>query len=371
MSTKNSTPTSSPRAPKSVRVEAPSTPPLAAKPRIRVLAGLSTPDPLHDSVPFSPGLKRSNSGLVRSPGDVMSPYSANNLLKTPGNGAEVGEDDDDTPRRAKLMRTPQYFSPGKRLFTEDSSPNKKELGEISSQLKSRLSLAFGSLQQREKAGSGVGIAPVKLDFAGGPFLPGKQESPTRMAMGRTNLNLQTLQASPQIETRSRHASFDLRHSPILGGDALQFLSFEHQQVVSIPSPDEESSAHNALMVALSRAKERRKSHTNEHRRPSFGLRLPLKLPPISVGALLDANGTSEQEAVYSLMSLSSPQANKHDFSALQSAAQMHVDTSKELSRSSSVAMPVLPPVAGLTRNPDDDETDVEVDTASEDDDDTS
>ncbi|GEQ71112.1 hypothetical protein JCM33374_g4793 [Metschnikowia sp. JCM 33374] len=331
----------------------------------------------------------------------MSPYSAVNLLKTPGN-PDYDSDGRETPRRSKLMRTPQYFSPGKRLFTDDSSPNKKELVEISSQLKSRLSSAFGTLQQKEKAGSA--ISPVKLDFSSGSYIASKN-SPTRMtsgsppppdrtssaALNSTNLNLQTLQASPRIETgpKSRKASFD--HSSLLFADSKQHQTQPPHSIhhsMAMPSPDEESSAHNALMVALSRVKERRRSHNNEHRRPSFSSgfadsfhvsphkqqplgSLPLKLPPINARLSIKPEESSEQEAIYSLMSLSSPQSNKHDFSSLQTAASMqatsHVDGSKESSRSSSVVMPVLPPVSGLIRKYDDDETDVEENSASDDD----
>ncbi|OBA21129.1 hypothetical protein METBIDRAFT_175701 [Metschnikowia bicuspidata var. bicuspidata NRRL YB-4993] len=379
MSTQNTTPTPSPNPLKPTRAATPSTPP-AAKTRKRLLVEFSTPDPSQD-VPFSPGLKRSSAGLLRSLrrrlNDAASPYSAASLLKTPGN-PDSDSDGRDTPRQAKLMKTPQYFSPGRRLFAEDHSPNKKELGEISSQLKSRLSLAFGSLQQKEKAGSG--ISPVKLDFANGPYAS-SHDSPTRMAdaflpparpaaaaLNRTNINLQTLQASPRIGT----ADLASQRSHVPGDDT------QPRHPVSMPSPDEESSAHNALMVALSRAKERRKSQNSEFRRPSFGLGLadqrralhhmphapgplPPKLPPISVISPPRSDGASEQEAVYSLMSLSSPQANKQDLHALQAAAQMQAHSRAEgsegLSRSSSVAVSAPPSLA--VRNYDDDETDVE------------
>ncbi|KAM9920119.1 hypothetical protein OXX80_012515 [Metschnikowia pulcherrima] len=373
MSTRNSTPTSSPN-PKTVRLEAPSTPP-TARARKRLSAGLSTPDALHDSVPFSPGMKRSSSGSARSPdsrlGDAVSPYSAHNLLKTPGFADDDGET---TPRRTKLMKTPQYFSPGKRLFADDTSPSKKELGEISSQLKSRLSSAFGSLQ-KDKTGSG--ISPVKLDFTSGPYLASK-ESPTRMApvpaeranLARTNINLQMLQASPRIDTRPASSDQDM-HS---FGEP----SYSHQ--IAMPSPDEESSAQNALMMALSRAKERRKSHTGDHRRGSFGSAFTdqysqnrqqansLKLPPISIRSPPKSEGASEQDAVYSLMSLASPQSNKHDFGSFHAAPiqASAAESSRGSSRASSVAMPVLPPVAGLIRRVDDDETDVEDATGSDD-----
>ncbi|KAF8003596.1 hypothetical protein HF325_001044 [Metschnikowia pulcherrima] len=150
--------------------------------------------------------------------------------------------------------------------------------------------------------------------------------------------------------------------------------------IAMPSPDEESSAQNALMMALSRAKERRKSHTGDHRRGSFGLAFTdqysqnrqqansLKLPPISIRSPPKSEGASEQDAVYSLMSLASPQLNKHDFGSFHAAPiqALAAESSRGLSRASSVAMPVLPPVAGLIRRVDDDETDVEDATGSDD-----
>lgn len=361
-------PASPPRL--AVSEDVPATPP-SLKTRKRMLNYLSTPEQNHD-LPFSPGMKRTNSGMVKSPkADAMSPYSAANLLKTPKNG-DYDSEEGDTPRRSKLLKTPQYFSSGKRLFTDDPSPSKKELGEISSQLKSRLSLAFGSLQQREKSG----VSPVKLDFAEISHTL-TRESPTRALFSRSppasapvqsraNVNLQTLQASPTITSNRRgSAEMTLHRSPIITSDT----------AFSLPLPDEELSAHNALLAAFSRAKDRRKSHSSEKRRPSLAhalgdtfytgpkpaalgaLPMALKLPPINV-RLPEAPANSEQEAIYSLMSLSSPQASKM-------GAIPPVEASNALSRSSSVAMPVLPPISGLMRRVDDDETDVEDATASD------
>lgn len=363
-SNKQRTPLLSPKLPKTVAL-APQTPPSGKK---RLLAFLQTPEQPQDQLPFSPGLKRTNLGVLKSPdyklnNEMLSPYSSNNVLKTPRNSG-YDSDDKETPRKSKLMRTPQFFSPGRRLFADDASPNKKELGEISSQLKSRLSLALGALQLKERAG----VAPVKLDFSDTLHTSTRQSPPRKArpvsaslvpspSMHRANVNLQTLQQSP-LQPRSapaRQGELRLRQSPVL---------LSERGSVGVPSPDEESSAHNALLAAFSRVRERRRSNADEQRRSSIvpALHEPahMKLPPINIPLAAKPNAESEQEAVYSLMSLASPQLRKKTNGGPPNALPA-------LSRLSSVAVPTLPPILGLIRKLDDDETDVEEMTASDDD----
>lgn len=368
---KTQTPTVSPKYPKSVTLQAPATPP-SSKPHRRLSTYLTTPD--HGTtLPYSPGFKRLSLGAVRSPEgpdgpDVLSPFLAN-MLKTPRN-ADDDDDGLDTPRRLKLLKTPQYFSGGKRLFAEEPSPTKKEFGELSLQLKTRLSLAFGSLQK-------LAGPPAKLEFPE----PAAKASPTKLnlAHSRANLNLQTLQKSPvHPNPRTGNGDLKLRHSPVFGGELQRF---------AIPSPDEESSAHSALMAVFSRAKERRKSqldprndnrpdarHDARHthilsdpfhpltRRPSTSPTAgPIKLPSLTLRTTPAPapSHNSEEDAVYSLMSLSSPQSQR-----AAANGYAHPD-STALSRSSLVAMPVLPPISGLIRKVDEDETDIEEATLSE------
>ncbi|QEL57985.1 hypothetical protein CJJ09_000015 [Candidozyma auris] len=225
-SNKPGTPISSPRIGKQVKLDVPSTPP-AAKGKKR------------------PGLKRTSSGMLKSPDYKLNSTNDGDpsILKTPKNSG-YDSDERDTPRKSKLVRTPQFFSPGKRLFTDENSPNKQELAEISSQLKSRLSSALGKVKGQDKDKSQ--IAPVKLDFSDQSFTP------------------------PQ---------------------------------------------------------------------------------------------DSEQDAVYSLMSLSSPQ-KLHD-SRGHSRQQSQNTNSTQTSRSSSVVNTVLPPISGIMKNVDNDETDIEESTMSE------
>ncbi|PVH17102.1 uncharacterized protein CXQ87_004663 [Candidozyma duobushaemuli] len=358
------TPVSSPKIAKSVKLDVPSTPP-AAKPKKRLSAFLATPEQPGDQLPFSPGLKRDSSGLLKSPDYKLNSNDAN-LLKTPKNGG-YDSDDKDTPHRSKMLRTPQFFSPGKRLFNDDQSPNKEELAEISSQLKSRLSTALGKVKGHDKSQ----IAPTKLDFSDQSFTT-TRESPTKMlkmsprlqstpsSVQRANLNLQTLQASPVPPSSQSHER--LQQSPDFKRDR-----------VRIPSPEADASAQSALQAAFSRQKEKRRSFSSERRRSSLlGLEgSPQKdkeaprLPPINVGFNNKHSPPqdSEQDAVFSLMSLSSPQ--KLADSRGHSRQQSQNTNSTHTSRSSSVVNTVLPPISGIMKNVDNDETDIEETTMSE------
>lgn len=384
-SNKTGTPITSPQ--KQVKLDVPSTPP-ASKGKKHLLAFLATPEQPDDNLPFSPALKRSNSGTFKSPDykfnteNLQSPYSSNALLKTPRNSG-YDSDDRDTPRRSKVLRTPQFFSPGRRLFADDQGQNKQELQEISTQLKSKLSLALGKLKGQEKTTA----APVQLNFAELSFTS-TQESPTKKhrqthesmlpssSLQRTNLNLQTLQLTP---------AFSHPESPPSTGEGRLYQPPKLTETtggrISIPSPDEESSAHNALLAAFSRLRRKSgsRSSMSEDRRQSIIQALnelprrqklheapPMKqtaLPPLNVALDNNQNGDSEQDAVYSLMSLSSPQSVKQmsgNHSRLHSQ-----NNNSPTSSTSSLALPVLPPISGLISKIDHDETDVENATTEE------
>lgn len=387
-SNKPGTPVSLPKIAKSVKLDVPSTPP-AAKGKKRLLAFLATPEQPGDQLPFSPGLKRTSSGLLKSPDyKLNSSTSDPSVLKTPKNGG-YDSDDKDTPRRLKLLRTPQFFSPGKRLFTDELSPNKEELAEISSQLKSRLSSALGKVKGQDRERDKSQIAPVKLDFSDQSFTSTK-ESPTKMLKSssprfsstprgntlltplRANLNLQTLQALPVPPSQG--------HNEKLG----QLPEFKRDRI-RMASPEADSNAQNALLAAFSRQKEKRRSFSNisERRRSSIALTLngqglegsplkdkdgPPKLPPINM-AFNNKHSPpqdSEQDAVFSLMLLSSPQ--KLVDSRGHSRQQSQNTNSTHSLRSSLVVNTVLPPISGIIKNVDNDETDIEETTMSEGDD---
>ncbi|GBL47739.1 hypothetical_protein [Candidozyma auris] len=396
-SNKPGTPISSPRIGKQVKLDVPSTPP-AAKGKKRLSAFLATPEQPSDQLPFSPGLKRTSSGMLKSPDYKLNSTNDGepSILKTPKNSG-YDSDERDTPRKSKLVRTPQFFSPGKRLFTDENSPNKQELAEISSQLKSRLSSALGKVKGQDKDKSQ--IAPVKLDFSDQSFTSTK-ESPTKMlktssprrfstpqggssssppaSMQRANINLQTLQASPPPPPRTLGQDDRLQQSP-------EFRKSSER--IPITYPEEDSNAQTALLAAFSRHKEKRRSFgtPTERRRSSIVSSLngsrnletspykvppshegqPLKLPPINVAfnSKHSPPQDSEQDAVYSLMSLSSPQ-KLHD-SRGHSRQQSQNTNSTQTSRSSSVVNTVLPPISGIMKNVDNDETDIEESTMSE------
>lgn len=314
--------------------------------------------------------------------DSQSPYLAHAALKTPRNSG-YDSDERDTPHKNKLLRTPQFFSPGRRLFTEDQSPNKQELLEISTQLKSKLSLALGKIKGHDK----LAVAPVKLDFSELSFTSTLETSPKKLrlqalsalppsaALSRTNINLQTLQQLPVAPKRNLRTFVGdnmLKQSPPLPGDRF-----------SMPSPDEESSAQNALLAAFSRVqtKNRRYSGTGERRGsvvllllfrdnsngPGSHSNLPhVKLPPLNVALTNNHQGDDvEKDAVYSLMSLSSPQSMKQrtgTASALHSRLHSQNENLPVSSRSSSVQ---LPPIAGIIKKVDNDETDVEDETTED------
>lgn len=376
-SNKSGSPVRSPKPPKQVKLEAPKTPPRSSSTK-RLLAFLVTPEQPKDNLPFSPGLKRTNLGSLKSPDYKLntqgsqSPYLAAAVLKTPRNlGYE--SDERETPHKTRMLRTPQFFSPGRRLFAEDQSPNKQELVEISTQLKSKLSSALGKLKGHEKSA----VAPVKLDFSELSFTSTLDTSSKKLRLVapsalppaapnlRTNINLQTLQQLPQAPRRNLRTMFSeqqLRQSPPLTDNRLL-----------LPSPDEESSAQNALLAAFSRVqtKSRRYSGTGDRRslvmallRDPHGLQNGhshphVQLPPLNVALTNNQGDDVEKDAVYSLMSLSSPQLVKKRTqtpSALHS--RLH-SQNENLPGSSRLSLVQLPPIAGIIRKLDNDETDVE------------
>lgn len=423
---KPTTPISSPKLDKNMKLETPSTPPSRHRQKRISASFLKTPEQPSDMLAFSPSYKRTSSGNYKSPDYKLnthvapSPYSS---LKTP---RHTGYDSDDSNERIKFQKTPQYLSPGKKLFNDDSS-NKEGLSEISLQLKSKLSSAAGKLHQQQQQRQQEKI-PGKIDFNELSFSLAtsptkkqkanqeKQWNPTNSGQ-TTNLNLQTLQQSPVpasspsfLLTSQFQQGRGLKQSPTLSND--------HQShEIHMPSiDDEESSAHNALMAALTR--QRRKSRTSfssSQRRPSASSTLydsqpsnlaqpllasgslqhiathgqvlhhqqqpPLKLPPINANNPKESDKpVNEQDAVLSLMSLSSPQSVKFSHSRTHSLN----NNSPGSSRSSSVAINspgnqstnnMLPPISGLINpktshdtknNYDNDETDVEDDATDDD-----
>ena len=322
------------------------------------------------TLPYTPSYKRTSTGSYKSPDgklvyhNVNSPFSAAHLLKTPRHSgiedSPTGEDEDG--HRAKIMKTPQYLGTAKKLFQGDEgSPNdnkRDDLTEISSQLRNKLSSALGKLQKDDSAhNSKITFTELSFDSQTSPtrkYTPKKHSAlgnnwvPTN-TLQRANLNLQTLQQSPIAKSNNSSPKLEqshgvrsnttspLKHSPVLKGDAQQQHQ-RHSRLNDMPSPDEETSAHSALLAALSR--QRRKSRSSfsnsDTKRSSITAEGPptlqistqkeIKLPPLNVAlngeytspirGLTDKN--NEQDAVISLMSLASPQSAKYAHSRSQS-----------------------------------------------------
>ncbi|KAI5948746.1 hypothetical protein KGF57_005144 [Candida theae] len=324
------------------------------------------------SLPYTPSYKRTSTGSYKSPDgrlvyhNVNSPFSAAHLLKTPRHSAiedsPTGEEDEDG-RRLKMMKTPQYLgNTAKKLFQgDDGSPNgggnkRDDLTEISSQLRSKLSSALGKLQKDDSShNSKISFTELSFDSQTSPT---RKHTPKRhSALGnnwvptntlqRANLNLQTLQQSPIAKSTNSSPRLEqtgfrsntnspLKTSPILKGDNRKSWS----RLNDMPSPDEETSAHSALLAALSR--QRRKSRSSfsntDAKRNSITAEGPpalqittaqkeIKLPPLNVALNGEYNNSqikgfpgkdNEQDAVISLMSLASPQSAKYAHSRSQS-----------------------------------------------------
>ncbi|KAK6202471.1 uncharacterized protein RJT21DRAFT_19969 [Scheffersomyces amazonensis] len=434
MSGKPKTPISSPK-PQTRSSVRPTTPPVSLSSGDKRSSRLSsqylrTPEQSDNSnsIPFSPSLKRTNSGNYKSPDyklnhpQVTSPYNASNLLKTPRHSGYDSDDNGSSVRRTKLQKTPQYFSSAKKLFQGDenshnststsSNTNKDDLTEISSQLKSKLSSALGKIQRDDS--NKISFTELKFDIESSPTKKSKPISevstfsPSK-SLQRANLNLQTLQQSPIPKTSYSNTTSPyllsnpqfspLKQSPILNNDN------DKQHLINLPSNDEESSAHSALLAALSRQRRKSRSSFSHKKRPSWGNTnedafyttplmvqqqqhmqqhsaqhsaqpsgshsahhsqsnsqslqpshpQPIKLPPLNImlgGSTIPGNEdhahstpavptesekNNEQDAVLSLMSLSSPQSIKFGHSRNHSLNN-NIVTSPISSRSSSVIM---------------------------------
>lgn len=442
MAEKPTTPISSPRASRSH--ESPATPPSDRKRSHRLSGYLTTPDQKLEkhNLPYTPTRNRasavtpssaaagvSNSaaaaaakaGSATSGANVglsnpqaQSPNYSHNLLKTPRytNGYDSDEED---ASRFKLQKTPTYFSPGRKLFADEnhSADGKKdELNEITLQLKGKLSNAIHKLNSQQKTGK----SPYKFDFTELKL----DESPTKKiksSIEKNLLNDLSRDLSKDLDGHSnddpfRRVNQSLQNlhgqvSPGLGLNASAFknsplqgsptITERSNRLMNLPSPDEESSAHNALMATLSR--QQHQSHHQQSHPKLSPLKTPksssrplsldsstkYKLPPINVAlneksygspgrpqisptvpnsAASSSNGAgpaphNEQDAVFSLMSLSSPQSVKFTHSRTQSLN----NNSPVSSRSSSVVLPhgehmpstqqnqskhqSLPPISGL------------------------
>lgn len=335
-------------------------------------------------------------------------------------GATPGGDSDEEHRH-KLQKTPQFFQSAKKLFQDEKSPD-GDLKEISSQLKSRLSSAFGKLKEPEEGK----LVFTELTFES-KILPTKVRYPELTpwtpsnSSQKLNLNLQTLQQSP-LPRMNLSAMFAA--SPGTSHFQTYFSNEpeeEPMQPINIPSPDE-SLAHSALMVALSKERDRPKLERpkkSAHRRPQevnifqIGKQndnkpenmflakshqvvrtpdtndtkseneksespkvtpsaTPSKLPRLNTA--LPKSNENEQDAVISLMALSSPRPFTHSRNpSRDSHSHSRQHSLHSISPSSPVHLalkPVLPPITGLIgaaaaalvspRLVDDDATDEEV-----------
>ncbi|CAI5755553.1 unnamed protein product [Candida verbasci] len=345
---KPSTPVASPKAVAS-NTKTPSPPNSTTKKRL----SLRTPD--HYKSPLYHG--------------VTSPFGGLNS-KSSGNHLE-----DSHERKSKLQKTPQYFSSARKLF--DSSPthnDETDVTSISSQLKMNLSNALGKLQHNNNDHK-ITFTELKFDSDTSPTKKQKNDlgawTPSNSTK-RTNLNLRTLETQNSPPFKSDAV---LQQSPIIF----------HESEEKIPSPDEESSAHNALLAALSRQQRRksRSSFNNGSKRKSIDdtLSKDIKLPPLNITFENQQPPKNEQDAVLSLMSLSSPQQVKFSHSRSQS---LNGNVSP-ISRASSVHSPnkqippILPPLSKMIKRnsntnnnsnfqKDDDETDFEANSTDETDD---
>ncbi|ODV82155.1 uncharacterized protein CANTADRAFT_30702, partial [Suhomyces tanzawaensis NRRL Y-17324] len=405
------TPISSPKIQESNPLR-PSTPPRpltarggASDRRNRLSASfLKTPEQsVEGQLPFSPALKRTNSGNLKSPdyklnhNTVSSPYSSGNVLKTP---RHTGYDSDEGGKgyyqKSKLQKTPQFFSSAKKLFQNDDqagSPtaNKEDLSEISSQLKSRLSSALGKIQRDDSQASKISFTELTFDSSLSPTKKVRQgDQPPwtpSTSVQRANLNLQTLQQSPMAPPHSGssvlhqsnlfptyNANSPLKLSPLFNSEV------QGRSAVNLPSPDEESSAHSALLAALSRQRiksrtsfsspsRKRASLVGESPHPQKSTNSdhhPIQLPSLNVALkpseINNEKGKSnnEQDAVLSLMSLSSPQAIKfshsrnhslNDTSPISPGESLSLLASPINSQSQSGPLhPILPPISGLIQS---------------------
>lgn len=408
---KASTPVASPQMEQSSTMgeQQPSTPQRESKGRL--FSGfLNTPEHQEDHLKQSPSQKRSSTGAFKSPDYKLntqlstSPYST---LKTPRHS---GYDSDDS-----VKGTSRFFSPAKKLFSEEPA-NKGELSEISVQLKNKLSSALGKLRQQKEEEP----VPSKVDFTDLTFntnsSPTKKSRPSSEILSgpgtnlQANLNLQTLQRSPGPAASPSFRNSGVfsqspskQHSPFFGHDSVESFKMA-------PLDIEESSAHNALVAALSRQRRKSRSSFSNSRRPSLpslvsqdsqqvlhkrqtptnsqhgspdrGHQVPQRrsLPPMPQDIHKPGN---EQEAVLSLMSLSSAQSvkpshSRHHSNELHSPLSPNSPTASTLTGPQKKAAlkntPIVPPISGLmnasksqtNKSYDNEETDIEEGSTEED-----
>lgn len=235
------------------------------------------------TVPFTPTLKRTSSGHYKLPEYMhklaLPQQGSKNVLKTP---RPYDSDEEDEENESKQIFRPQktFLSPvGKRLVFDNSGnpvvPSGKDISdmsEISHVLKLKLTSALGKLQQQnlerqlqrqmqfnqlldtmssptKKVKKRPVSMPNPLPSTSSQFttlgpttssqppispLPGLPTPGNRQLGNGANLNLKTLQQSP-VSYSQHH-----RHS------------HHFHPIHNMPSPDEEQSAHNALMIALAK-----------------------------------------------------------------------------------------------------------------------
>lgn len=352
MTERPTTPISSPKVQVPIKLTEPSTPP-SEKKFNRLSSFLTTPDQSLDNLPYSPSLKRPNESSKLNSHNILSPYHSN-LLKTPRHSGY--ESDENDSNKLKMQKTPMFFSPGKKLFdNEAKEKEREELKEITYQLKGKLSHAIDKLQKQQKFNKGsYKFNFTELNFSSESSPTKKLKSslqrdlskPQTESLNKANFNLQSLTNENTNLSQDLSSPNSLKTSP--------FIAEKRERVINIPSPDEETSAHNALMATLSRQQHTSKSHKSKTKnlRP-LSLDASYKLPPLNVAVAESANGfkfgagsemkpkkeQNEQDAVFSLMSLSSPQSNKFSHSRTQSLN----NNSPISSRSSSVVLPLPSP----------------------------
>lgn len=362
----------------------PSTPPPPTRINRLSQQYLTSPEQPGLNLPFSPGLKRSSLDHQRLP---------DYKLETP----KYYHDDNNSDDKLKKLKTPQYFQTAKNLqFNQDDDID--NLSEISQKLKTKLSSALNNLPEKNSHDSN------KFIFSDLTF----NQSPTKSSSSSTfpslwnnnkslqpaNLNLQTLQKSPIInQSINSNLLNPFENNPqpskiskIPSSRSMPSNLADHRQRIDIPTPKDDHSAHDALLAAISRQQKIRKpTNTFSHKRTSLGdfhKRTPsqdykprtssvdlkinrFSLPPLNVTLNDDKN--NEQDAVLSLMSLSSPQAIKFNHS-------------RNSSYNDSPSKPTLPPISGIINqierdhdqddndkdNDDDDATDIDIDVSSDD-----
>lgn len=330
------TPISSPKIPSQEMI--PSTPPSNKKGR---LGSMVTPEK-DTSMPFTPSLKRNSRNL----GTIeQSPYG---LLKTP----KLDSDDEDVGAsggskrnsRYKFPRTPNYFLPGKKLFDDDKEKEKdkerEDINNITLQLKGKLTNALEKLNQKELKKSKFEF--TELTFNISPTRKKEHENPQfNEYLKKANLNLQNMTNFDNTSS-ILNKSVELQSSPVI----------KEERDIEIPL---ENSAHNALKATINRKSQHEDQIKHQIHTITKSPSTPKKinLPPIN------PKKNNEQDAAYSLMSLSSPQQIKFSHSRNQSLSSAQSDTVTLPPLSPTKQLVSLPPISGLIKN--DDETDIEED----------